>query len=93
MARVLENLEVVERDRQKVIRCFRCGYELCLASEGYRKHALKIHSSLRALQPDFLAPNTETFFLRGYCCPGCGVLFEVENTAKGEEVFESIILF
>lgn len=93
MARVLENLEVVEKDSQKIFRCFRCSYELGLASKGYRKYALKIRSPLRALQPGFLAPNTKTFFLRGYCCPKCGVMFEIETTAKGEDVFESIILF
>lgn len=92
MAKILENLELVVTEKGKEFKCRRCGYELGPAADGYRKRSLKVERPLSYAQPAILSPKTQRYLLREYCCPKCGVLFEVEQVSKGAEVKESIQL-
>jgi len=95
MARLLEYLETVEKDGRTVYRCMKCGRILGSAKEDYKGLALKRTVPISKAQPAHLAPyavKSDTFVMREYYCPGCGVMFEVDMVRKDEPQIRSIEL-
>jgi predicted RNA-binding Zn-ribbon protein involved in translation (DUF1610 family) len=92
MAKILDNIELLVTEKGKEFKCSRCGYELGPAVSGYRKRSLKVQRPLSYAQPAMLSPKTLKYLLQEYCCPKCGVLFEVELISKDATLKESIQL-
>jgi len=95
MVRLLEYLEATEVDGNMVYRCLKCGYVLGSAKEDYKSLALKRTVPISKAQPAFLASyavKSDTFVMREYYCPGCGVMFEVDMVRKDEPQIPSIEL-
>lgn len=90
---VLENLLVSEENGSRIFLCKRCRTKLGDCASGYRRLAAKRTRSIAFAQAAELAPSSsQRCELREYCCPHCGVLFEVESAIPGQPVVESIRL-
>lgn len=90
---VLENLLVSGEDGSRSFSCKRCRTKLGDCASGYRRLALRRTRSVAFAQAPELAPSSDQGCeLREYCCPHCGVLFEVESAIPGQPVVESIRL-
>ncbi|MDP2727129.1 MAG: acetone carboxylase subunit gamma [Dehalococcoidia bacterium] len=92
MTRVLEYLEDVQVEDQRVYRCFKCGNVLGPVSQDYKSLALSYDAPISEGEPAHLAPENSNFVLRQYFCPNCAVLFEVDMVPKEESRFRSIEL-
>ena len=90
--KVLENLEAVEESGKKIFKCRKCGYILGLASDGYRKYALKNEVPREWGEEDLPLLKTDLYVLRQFYCPKCGAMFEVDLAVRGSAVEESIQL-
>ena len=85
--RIHEYLEiVVNSEGKKVIRCLKCGYELCRASENYKKHCLLWERNLADL-PLRSNPTGDKPFehYQEFICPGCATLLEVDTVCPDIE--------
>ena len=90
---VLENLLVSEEKGSRFFLCRRCRTKLGECASGYRQLAAKRTRHVAFAQAAELAPSSNPpCELREYCCPHCGVLFEVESAIPGQPVVESIRL-
>jgi len=78
--RIHEYLEIASNDGgERVIRCLRCGHELCPADQNYKLAALvRVRDladvplrSLRSGEPPFVR-------YQEFICPGCATLLEVD---------------
>lgn len=92
MTQVLEALECVELDGERVYRCLRCERVIGPAAESYMQGAMSFEVPASAGVPAELAPVADGYVLRHHCCPGCAVLFEVEMVVIGAEPLPSIDL-
>ena len=92
MAKILDNIELLVTEKGKEFKCSRCGHALGSAVIGYMKRSLKVQRPRSYAQPAILSPETQKYLLQEYCCPQCGVLFEVELVSKDATLKESIQL-
>ena len=95
MVRLLEYLEATELEGKTVYRCLKCGHVLGPAKDDYKNLALKRTVPIFKAQPTFLASyalKSDTFVMREYYCPSCGVMFEVDMVQKDEPQIHSIEL-
>lgn len=92
MANVLDNLEIAEIDGNKVFRCLKCAYVLGPFTNDYKNYTLKYDAPISKAQPRFLAPLSDSYVLREYYCPKCGVMFEVDMVRVEEKQIWSIRL-
>ncbi|MQA84467.1 MAG: hypothetical protein GEV03_07555 [Streptosporangiales bacterium] len=80
-----ENVQRAESDGVAVLRCGNCGHVLCGGDEDPRDHGLRRRTDLADAGPwlavkwDGRSPNFE---LVESICPGCGVLFDVDERLK-----------
>jgi acetone carboxylase gamma subunit len=81
MARIQEYLEEDTSGGQRAFRCAKCGHALGTAAD-YRTVAGTYDESINSYEPVALNTRDHTFVLRHYCCPSCGVLFEVEMVSR-----------
>ncbi len=90
---VLENLLVSEENGARMFLCNKCRTKLGDCAAGYRRFAVKRIRNIGFAQAPELTPSSNPRCeLREYCCPHCGVLFEVESAIPGQPVVESIRL-
>jgi acetone carboxylase gamma subunit len=95
MTRLLEYLEATETGGKTVYSCLKCGHVLGPASGDYKNLALRKTVPISKAQPALLASyavKSETFVMREYYCPACGVMFEVDMVRKDEPQIHSIEL-
>jgi len=95
MGRLLEYLEATEVQGKLVYSCIKCGHMLGPAEEDFKNFASKRTVSISKAQPAFLASyavKSDTFVMREYFCPRCGVMFEVDMVRKDEPQIHSIEL-
>lgn len=95
MGRLLEYLEVKDVQGNRVYACTKCGHELGSIKEDYKHFASKRTVPISKAQPAFLASyavKSDTFVMREYFCPVCGVMFEVDMVKKDEPQIHSIEL-
>ncbi len=78
--RIHEYLEIVQKDDgQRVIRCLRCGHELCDAHENYKKHAVRQVRDLSDSRLRTLNTGEPSVVKQlEYICPGCATMLEVD---------------
>lgn len=82
-----EYLELYEHKGDKVIRCRKCGHIFCSATENPKKYAHRNDGPLTKAGPvRGELYDQGRFILREYCCPRCGVLFDVEVALKGSPI-------
>ena len=95
MARLLEYLETDEVNGELKYKCTRCGFILGFAREDYKNFVAKRSVPISRAQPAYLADyaaKSDTFVIREYYCPECGVMFEVDMVRKDEPQIRSIEL-
>jgi len=95
MARLLEFLETAEVNGELKYKCTKCGFILGSAREDYKNSAAKRTVPISKAQPAYLADyavKSDTFVMREYYCPECGVMFEVDMVRKDEPQIRSIEL-
>lgn len=85
--RVTEYLDLdIEKERWH---CNRCGRELGLARENYKKGCLICDRDPREIHPPLVAgeftfsPDPLWVRIIEFCCPGCGVQMETEYLPPG----------
>ncbi|MBS1895519.1 MAG: hydantoinase B/oxoprolinase family protein [Actinobacteria bacterium] len=61
-----------------VVRCTRCGHELCAADEDWKEHAVGRDAPLAEAGP--VHRDTGECLLREYVCPGCATLLDAAIT-------------
>jgi len=71
---------VVALGDRLVIRCARCGHELCDADDNYKRHALEIREDFEELAGRRI-PSGQPYLgeYRAYACPGCATLLQVDT--------------
>ncbi|MFH1124574.1 MAG: acetone carboxylase subunit gamma [Pseudomonadota bacterium] len=93
MGRLLEYLETKDVQGDMVYVCIKCGHELGPVKNDYKGFASKRTVPISKAQPEFLASyavKSDTFVMREYFCPVCGVMFEVDMVKKDEPQIHSI---
>jgi acetone carboxylase gamma subunit len=95
MGRLLEYLEAKDVEGNMFYACTKCGHELGSIKEDYKQLASHRTVPISKAQPAFLASyavKSNTFVMREYYCPECGVMFEVDMVKKDEPRIHSIAL-
>lgn len=80
-----EYLELVEMERETVIRCRRCQHIYCPEGEDPKKYALTREQRLGNVGPWNCRRwngNSPNFVFVEHICPGCGVLFDTAERLK-----------
>ncbi len=93
MGRLLEYLETKEVRGSRVYACMKCNHALGPITKDYKDFAFKRTVPISKAQPAFLAHyavKSDTFVMREYFCPVCGVMFEVDMVRKDEPQIHSI---
>lgn len=80
--RVNEYLRIDEIGGQKVIKCAKCQYAFCAATQNYKEHALMKESS--PAEAGTFYKDSKRFVFREFYCPQCATLFDVEVRLKGQ---------
>lgn len=94
MARLNEFLKIVSLDDgRKVIRCTRCDYDLCPATENHRLYALMHEGSVQEAGPPVNPHHLhgDKFVFRQFYCPNCVALLSTEGTRAGLENFDWLL--
>ncbi len=89
MASLNEFLEIdTKADGSKVIRCMRCGYALCAATENHKLHALWHEGPVQEAGPHVNPHHLggDKFVFRQFYCPGCLALINTEVALRGEAI-------
>ena len=87
--RVNEYLVISDSDGKKVIRCRKCQYEFCPATENYKNHALVKECALA--KSGTLFHESKRFIFREFYCPGYGAQLEVEAVPPGHPLVFSAL--
>ncbi|HXG22370.1 MAG TPA: hydantoinase B/oxoprolinase family protein [Methylomirabilota bacterium] len=75
--RIAEGLLLVDG----VIACSKCEKEICSAADNYKLHCAVTEQPVKALNPYILNPKIyvdEKMVCRGYACPSCGLLLQID---------------
>lgn len=78
--RMGEYLEIVKAGSESVVRCQKCGRQLCRSGQDYKDFVRMAEYPLTRASPR--NSRTRRFVLRESCCPGCGTLLDVEMSLK-----------
>ncbi|MFC1910740.1 acetone carboxylase subunit gamma [Chloroflexota bacterium] len=95
MVRLLEYMETIEQNGDVKYKCSKCGHIIGSAREDYKSLVKKRTVPISKAQPAYLADyavKSNTFVMREYYCPKCGVMFEVDMVRKDEPQIRSIEL-
>ena len=73
---------------EPVIRCTRCGYQLCAATENHKLHALLHEGPVQEAGPHVNPYHLggDKFVFRQFYCPGCLALVNTEVALRGEPI-------
>ena len=89
MASLNEFLEIATAaDGSKTIRCTRCGYDLCPATENHKLHA-RMHEGPVQEPGPYVNPHHlggDKFVFRQFYCPNCMALINTEVALRGEPI-------
>ncbi|HZQ07792.1 MAG TPA: acetone carboxylase subunit gamma [Anaerolineae bacterium] len=95
MAALNEFLQIAETAHgQKVIRCTRCGYDLCTATENHKLHALLHEGPVQEAGPHVNPYHLggDKFVFRQFYCPNCLALINTEVALRGEPILWDVQL-
>jgi len=95
MAMLNEFLKIVEVENgNKVIRCTRCGHDLCAATENHRLHTLMHEGPVQEAGPHVNPHHLhgDKFVFRQFYCPNCVALLSTEVALKSEPILWDIEL-
>jgi N-methylhydantoinase B len=82
---------VVPESGRPTWRCQRCHWTLGTAQEDFRRHAISREVDLETYSPWNRFGGADTFVAREFCCPGCGLLFDVQPRRKKDPtLFDSL---
>ena len=95
MASLNEFLTIAVTDGgEKVVRCARCGHDLCAATENHKLHALlregPVQDAGPHVNPYGLGGNK--FVFRQFYCPKCLALINTEVAQRGEPIMWDVQL-
>lgn len=94
MASLNEFLEIAESAPGKVIRCTRCGFDLCAATENHKLHALLHEGPVQEAGPHVNPHHLggDKFVFRQFYCPNCLALINTEVALRGEPILWDVQL-
>ena len=95
MSSLNEFLEIAtQASGQKVIRCTRCGHDICAATENHKLHALIHEGSVQEAGPHVNPYHLgdDKFVFRQFYCPGCTALINTEVALKDEPILWDVEL-
>jgi N-methylhydantoinase B len=77
-----------------VIRCTRCGYDLCPATENHKLHALMHEGPVQEAGPHVNPYHLggDKFVFRQFYCPSCLALINTEVALRGETILWDVQL-
>jgi N-methylhydantoinase B len=83
--RASEYLEITALGEKSVIRCRKCKFTFCASNDNYKNYA-SVKKYLLSKGGPQINPYkmSKRFELRHFCCPGCGVLLEVDVSLKDD---------
>lgn len=89
-ATVLENVELFQAaDGISHYRCRRCDKVLGRADQNFKVYAAKrVRPYAEMVALGLLVADSDRFVIKEFFCPGCGVMFDVESTARNEEYLD-----
>ena len=89
-----EFLEIAKRGKRKVIRCTRCGYDLCAANENHKLHAVMHEGPVQEAGPHVNPHHLggDKFVLRKFYCPNCMTQLNTEVAMRGEPILWDVEL-
>ncbi len=75
-------------DGTKVIRCARCSYDLCAATENHCRHCLFHEGPVQEAGPHVNPHHLggDKFVFRQFYCPHCLALLNTEVALRGEPI-------
>ena len=75
-------------DGTKVIRCARCGHDLCPATENHKLHALLHEGPVQEAGPHVNPYHLggDKFVFRQFYCPNCVALLNTEVAQRDEPI-------
>lgn len=78
----------------KMIRCARCGHDLCVATENHRLHALMHEGPVQEAGPHVNPHHLggDKFVFRQFYCPSCLALLNTEVALRGEPILWDVEL-
>lgn len=85
-----ESLYIVDEGQQKIVVCSKCGFVFCRVSENYKLHSLvseRLPSEI-GFDPKLHPKDDSGMIYREFCCPGCGVMLDVEPVMKGDPIIQ-----
>lgn len=95
MAWLNEFLVIAELDDgSTVIRCARCKYDLCPATENHKLHALMHEGPVQEAGPHVNPYHLhgDRFVFRQFFCPGCLALINTEVAQRDESILWDVEL-
>lgn len=95
MATINEFLEIVTGSGgAKMVRCTRCGYELCLATENHNLHSLLREGPVQEAGPHVNPHHLggDKFVFRQFYCPNCLALINTQVALRGEPILWDVEL-
>ncbi|MDP7643488.1 MAG: acetone carboxylase subunit gamma [Anaerolineales bacterium] len=83
-----------EESGDKVVRCARCEYDLCPATENHRLHALLHEGPVQEAGPHVNPHHLhgDKFVFRRFYCPNCVAQISTEVALKNEPILWDIEL-
>lgn len=90
-----EFLSIAETENgSRVIRCTRCGYDLCPATENHKLHALLHEGPVQEAGPHVNPYHLggDKFVFRQFYCPNCLTLINTEVALRGEPILWDVEL-
>ncbi len=94
MASINEFLIIAGDGERKMIRCARCGFDLCAATENHKLHALMQEGPVQEAGPHVNPHHLggDKFVLRRFYCPNCLTQLNTEVALRGERVLWDVQL-
>ena len=94
MAGLNEFLEIAHDGERAMIRCTRCGYDLCAANENHKLHALLHEGPVQEAGPHVNPYHLGgyKFVFRQFYCHNCLALINTEVALRGEPILWDVEL-